>query len=821
MKKLLLTVILSYINILIYAASPAPIDIKGKITDATTKDIIEFVNVSIYDNNGNLVKGAITDLDGNYIIQDVGKGSYTMKVSYVGYRTVEKKINVDGSKNMTLNLSMREDTELLDEVEIVAEKPQMIFDIDKRIFNADHDLTSLGGSASDLLSNIPSIEVDSEGTVSLRGDEGVTIWINGKDSGLTSDNQSQILEQLPAETIDRVEVITNPSSKYSSEGSAGIINIILKKNINIGYYGGVQARATTAGMYNASGNINYSKGKWDMFLNVGYRHHNGKSEGYDNRTMNDGTYLNQTSEGKRKGDNMFTRLGVTFHPTFKDDISLNGFGMFGGGSNNRTINYLSNMPGTYQSAVRKTLGNDDMNGGNISMDYMHRFSGKSYLSASASYNVWGMDGSTDYLQDSQYADRTESSIQKQSSHMNNNGWEFTADYSNQITENHKIETGYKGELRSEHSPIETMSGTSYGNLVPQNNLYNDFRYDSDIHALYVSYSGKINNFGIQAGLRGEYTLTDAVTKYKNTDGEIMFDTYKTDYLDLFPSLFLSYSLPNNNEIQVNYTRRLRRPRGHMLNSFRNITDSTNISYGNPSLSPQYSNVFEVNYIKTWGLHTLTASAYYRGADNVFERITYMDENEIMNTTWFNVTESKSIGVELVAKNKLFNNILDLTTTVNLYYFKLDGFEFYDSRTGNLLATGDSEENFSWDARMIANVKLPYDINLQVTGRYRSKRTVAQGYRKPSYSLDAGLRKSFLDNRLSVAVNARDLLDSRKRQSITIGDDFRQESSNSFIGRNIGITISYSFGNLKEMLKKQANRPQNSNSANEEDDYFME
>lgn len=821
MKKLLLTVILSYINILIYAASPAPIDIKGKITDATTKDIIEFVNVSIYDNNGNLVKGAITDLDGNYIIQDVGKGSYTMKVSYVGYRTVEKKINVDGNKNMTLNLSMREDTELLDEVEIVAEKPQMIFDIDKRIFNADHDLTSLGGSASDLLSNIPSIEVDSEGTVSLRGDEGVTIWINGKDSGLTSDNQSQILEQLPAETIDRVEVITNPSSKYSSEGSAGIINIILKKNINIGYYGGVQARATTAGMYNASGNINYSKGKWDMFLNVGYRHHNGKSEGYDNRTMNDGTYLNQTSEGKRKGDNMFTRLGVTFHPTFKDDISLNGFGMFGGGSNNRTINYLSNMPGTYQSAVRKTLGNDDMNGGNISMDYMHRFSEKSYLSASASYNVWGMDGSTDYLQDSQYADRTESSIQKQSSHMNNNGWEFTADYSNQITENHKIETGYKGELRSEHSPIETMSGTSYGNLVPQNNLYNDFRYDSDIHALYVSYSGKINNFGIQAGLRGEYTLTDAVTKYKNTDGEIMFDTYKTDYLDLFPSLFLSYSLPNNNEIQVNYTRRLRRPRGHMLNSFRNITDSTNISYGNPSLSPQYSNVFEVNYIKTWGLHTLTASAYYRGADNVFERITYMDENEIMNTTWFNVTESKSIGVELVAKNKLFNNILDLTTTVNLYYFKLDGFEFYDSRTGNLLATGDSEENFSWDARMIANVKLPYDINLQVTGRYRSKRTVAQGYRKPSYSLDAGLRKSFLDNRLSVAVNARDLLDSRKRQSITIGDDFRQESSNSFIGRNIGITISYSFGNLKEMLKKQANRPQNSNSANEEDDYFIE
>lgn len=821
MKKLLLTVILSYISILIYAASPAPIDIKGKITDATTKDIIEFVNISIYDNNGNLVKGAITDLDGNYIIQDVGKGSYTMKVSYVGYRTVEKKINVDGNKNMTLNLSMREDTELLDEVEIVAEKPQMIFDIDKRIFNADHDLTSLGGSASDLLSNIPSIEVDSEGTVSLRGDEGVTIWINGKDSGLTSDNQSQILEQLPAETIDRVEVITNPSSKYSSEGSAGIINIILKKNINIGYYGGVQARATTAGMYNASGNINYSKGKWDMFLNVGYRHHNGKSEGYDNRTMNDGTYLNQTSEGKRKGDNMFTRLGVTFHPTFKDDISLNGFGMFGGGSNNRTINYLSNMPGTYQSAVRKTLGNDDMNGGNISMDYMHRFSEKSYLSASASYNVWGMDGSTDYLQDSQYADRTESSIQKQSSHMNNNGWEFTADYSNQITENHKIETGYKGELRSEHSPIETMSGTSYGNLVPQNNLYNDFRYDSDIHALYVSYSGKINNFGIQAGLRGEYTLTDAETKYKNTNGEIMFDTYKTDYLDLFPSLFLSYSLPNNNEIQVNYTRRLRRPRGHMLNSFRNITDSTNISYGNPSLSPQYSNVFEVNYIKTWGLHTLTASAYYRGADNVFERITYMDENEIMNTTWFNVTESKSIGVELVAKNKLFNNILDLTTTVNLYYFKLDGFEFYDSRTGNLLATGDSEENFSWDARMIANVKLPYDINLQVTGRYRSKRTVAQGYRKPSYSLDAGLRKSFLDNRLSVAVNARDLLDSRKRQSITIGDDFRQESSNSFIGRNIGITISYSFGNLKEMLKKQANRPQNSNSANEEDDYFME
>lgn len=821
MKKIVAAAALFCFCSMLYATEPGDGNLKGKITDSKTSGAIEFVNVSVYDITGkNLIKGTITDTDGKFSIPHLNNGTYILKASFIGYRTIEKQIKITDDTDF-LKLVMSEDSELLDEVEIVGQKPQMMFDIDKKIFNVDQALSAIGGSASDILNDIPSIEVDSEGTVSLRGDEGVTIWINGKESGLTADNQSQILEQLPAETIDRVEVITNPSSKYSSEGSAGIINIILKKDNKAGYYGGVQARATSKGMYNASANINFTKGKWDAYANIGYRHMNGENEGYTNRYMENDTYLKQTSEGKREGNNGFTRLGVTYHPTVNDDISLNGFGMMGKGNNNNTINYTSNVPGSYSTARRLSLGDTDMNGGNANLDYTHRFSEKHFFNLSASYNVWAMNGSTDYLQTSVY-DSPEThevkSAQRQISDSKNGGWEFQADYSNEINENNKIEAGYKGELKTQTSPIDTWSGTTVNDLAPQDNLYNDFRYDMDIHALYVAYTGKIKGFGVQAGLRGEYTKTDSRTKYKE-GGVMKYDTFNDNYFDLFPSLFLSYSLPKNNELQVNYTRRLRRPRGHMINSFRNITDSTNISYGNPALSPQYSNAFELNYIKTWPQHTLSVSGYYRTTDNVFERISYMDENRIMNSTWFNVTSSKSAGVELVSKNKLFN-ILDLTSTVNMYYYRLEGFEYFDSRLNKVLATGEPEENFSWDARIIANFKLPYDISLQATGRYRSRSTVAQGYRKPNYSIDAGLKKSFLNNTLSIAINARDILNSRKRETFTSGDGFWQDSSNMFIGRNIGVTVSYSFGNLRDRLKR-AMRPQPDDSNMSEEEEYLE
>lgn len=793
MKKRLFTILLSVM--LGSAAFAFDGGVKGKVIDAATGQPLEFVTVSVVDASGKAVKGGISDEGGNYSFAGLAAGTYTVKFSFLGFKEFAKEITIsDKSTVRSLNVKLAEDTEVLGEVEVVGQKPQMRFEIDKRVFNADQAIAAIGGSASDLLSNVPSIDVDTEGEISLRGNSSVTIWINGKDAGLTSDNQAEILEQLPAESIDRIEVITNPSAKYSPEGTAGIINIVLKEDTKPGYYGSAQAQADIQGGVRASANINFTAGKWSGYVNAGYRHNRRERGGYTNRDMDGGMFLNQTTDGLSKRDNGFFRGGLNYKATDKDVISLSGFGMVGGGSNDNTINYVSNVPDSYTSAVRQTFGDNDMRGGNVMLSYDRRFDELKMLTLSASHNRWNMMNGNDYFQTSTYPDHVTNSLQRQSSDIKNNGWEFQADYSNAFNDSHKIEAGYKGVLRDETSPIETLSGTGESDLAPQRNLDNTFKYKQNIQALYMTYSGKVGNFGMQFGLRGEYSRTKTSSSYWNSEKGDVTDPFDKSKFDLFPSVFFSYSLPKGNELQVNYTRRIRRPWGGMLNSFTNITDSSNISRGNPDLDPQYSNAFELNYIKNWERHMLSVSTYYRSTNDVFERISYMDGNNIMNSTWFNVTKSVAAGAELVVKNKLFD-FIDLTTTINMYYSKLNGFNYY-MQSVDALVSGESEENFAYDAKVIANFMLPCEISLQLTGSYRSGQTIAQGTREPTYRLDAGIKKSFLDGKINLALTARDLLDSRHRHTITSGAGFTQESESWRQGRNVRLTISYSFGNMR-------------------------
>jgi outer membrane receptor protein involved in Fe transport len=263
---------------------------------------------------------------------------------------------------------------------------------------------------------------------------------------------------------------------------------------------------------------------------------------------------------------------------------------------------------------------------------------------------------------------------------------------------------------------------------------------------------------------------------------------------------LSYSLPKDNEIQLSYTRRISRPWGSQLNGFINITDPNNISYGNPELNPEYSNAFELNYIKTWSQHLFSLSAYHRTTDDVIQRISFLDDN-VMKSTYENVTQSMSSGTEIILKNQLFKS-LDLTTTVNLFYYRLSGFTYTPKGTA-IPVVGESNDNFSWNTRIIANLKLPKSYSLQVTGNYNAEQVVAQGYRKANYSLDAGLRKSF--DKISFSISARDILDSRKWTTITSGQGFTQENNSWWGGRQLSLTLTYNFGNMK---REQNNRPQN-------------
>lgn len=769
--------------------------IKGRIIDSETKSALDYVNIALFKEGSEyLVKGTTSNEQGAFELTGIEKGSYSLRISFIGYGTIELPIVLTPKKpSVNLgNISMTEDSKQLKEVQVTGQRSQMKFEVDKKVFNVDQNIASAGASASEALSNIPSVTVDNEGNVSLRNNSSVTIWINGRPSGLSEDNRAQILEQLPAESIESIEIITNPSARFSAEGSAGIINIVMKKEKKTGYFGGVSANADSQGGYGASANLNMTYDKLEGYVSMGYRRRQMNATSTTDRTSyhgEDTTRLLQNGDGKMHGGGFNTRLGLTYNFSKKDVLSFAGSGMWGERNRDNTIDYQTlYADGSEKLSKRYSKEKGDHTMMEASLDYLHTFSKTSDLRTALSFDYMNMGGNSSYTQ----VDPANTYYQLQENPRLRRNWELTIDYTNAWDNGMKLESGYKGTLNQSDSKTTTWNDLE--KKVEETSLYNDFKYDENIQALYATLTGKAGKLSYMAGVRGEYTHYSTQSPGKE---ESQADKYTRDYFDLFPSAFVAYALPKGNELQLNYTRRINRPRGRQLNPFKNISDSSNISFGNPYLRPEYTNALELNYIKNWDNHMLSASLYYRTTDGVSQRISYLEGNTLY-TTYDNVTDSRRGGMELVGKNRLFG-WLDLTSTVNLYYYKLSGYEYtYDDQ----ITRYKGNEDFSWDARVIANAMLPWQLSLQVTGNYNSATYTPQGKDFESYWLDAGIRRSFLERRLSVSITGRDLLNSRKRKSYTFGDQFFQNSTNQWGGRQVGISIAYNFGNMKNGKKKQ-------------------
>lgn len=794
--------------------------IRGKIIDSKTKEPLEFVTIALTPQNSKApTNGCNSEEGGTFIMSGIKSGNYTLSFSFVGYLNDTRQVTLSTSNNKIDigTIALKPDSKLLKEIVISEQRSQMSFEIDKRVFTIDQNIAATGGSASDVLTDIPSVEVDNEGTVSLRGSESVTVWINGKASGLTSDNQGDILQQMPAGSIEKIEVITNPSAKHSPEGTAGIINIVLKRDRKAGYYGSVQAGGDSEGGYNAGGNFNYSSGKFDAYAGLNYRNmkHDGSGSSLTEYFLND-SYQKQHTENSRNPQNIFLRAGLAWRFTEKDELYTNFSGMKTNGQFDTKVTTVSGKLSSMsidETRIRTTGQKNEPSMLNFDLGYRHTFREGHFLDLSASHNIWKMNREATYRQNNTLASTGETidTYQFQDNKSDNRSTEIKLDYENTLNEFSRIEAGYSGRFARDENPTITYNDEAHSNIDA--NLYNRFIYNQDTHAFYGTYSGRIGNFGYQAGLRGEYwkVKTRTITWQQESSGQLPSYTEK-DFFKLFPSLFLSYSLPNGHELQVNYTRRLRRPWGGQLNSFSNISDSTNISFGNPDLTPEYSNSYELNYIKNWDNHTLSVSGYYRNTDDVIERISYNVGN-IIYTTHENVAGETSAGLEIIGKNRLFKK-LDLTTTINLFYYKLNGFKY---KIAEQEITGESDENFSWNARMTASIMLPWAITMQATGRYNAKRIVAQGHREPDYSIDLGLRKSF-NQQWSVSLNVRDLLDSRGWHNVTNNATFRRDSENRHGGRRFSATVTYSFGNMKakKPTRKQSQTIENYDNYDESD-----
>lgn len=790
--------------------------VKGKILDRQKSEPLGFVNIKVTEQGSDkFVGGGITDAGGNFNVSGLKDGKYTLSLTFMGYKDVTRQFEITPAKREVQFklLYMAEDAKQLNEVTVTGQRATMKLEVDRKSFDVGQLISNAGQSASDVLDNVPSIEVDNDGNVSLRGNSSVEVWINGKASGLTSDNRAQILQQLPAESIDRVEVIDNPSAKFSAEGSAGIINIVLKKDRKAGYYGSVQAGGDTRGGANTSFNVNYNSRLIDSYLNIGYRHRANTGHMESQQTSN---AYNQTydSDSKQRGNNFFTRAGVTLHATTKDDFSLSGMLMHGGGNSHSYTPYI-------YTAVANGLNNyqlDRLNRSRTGMDmrygefnYRHSFNDKHFIDFTADLSSWKMNGDNWY-QDSTVVvgiDDVTYSYQYRPQYINNHRKELKLEYENQVTKNFKIEAGYNGNFSRENTPQESyMDNTSFdGTNASEDKLFfNRFIYKQDLHAFYTTLSYKFGALSLMGGLRGEYwrVNTESYTWEQEHDASLREQPFKKDYFQLFPSVFMSWQMTETQQLQLNYTRRLRRPWGGQLNSFRDTRDATTVSFGNPYLTPEFSNSFSLNYLKQWNDHSLLVSAYYRPTTDVIQRISYKNkEDGLFYQTSMNVAKSVSTGLEMTVKNKLWR-ILDLTTSANAYYYRLNGFSYdIDGQT----VTGNSDHNFTWNARMTASLMLPYDISIQTTGRYTARQVITQGYRKANYSIDFGARKNFFNKLFTLSVNCRDLLDSRRFETFTSGPNFTRHQINRRGGRRVSMTLTWNFGNMKQ--KKRPNKNQGS------------
>jgi len=440
---------------------------------------------------------------------------------------------------------------------------------------------------------------------------------------------------------------------------------------------------------------------------------------------------------------------------------------------------------------------------NMNLDYRHDFDKKgTFLTGTFSYSNHNRTGNTLYNQFDSISGN-KSSI-NQIIDSKNIEYDFKVDYTKKFNENSKLEAGWESKINNRLSSSSGDSVKLNNSIVNIPGYFDNFNYNEQVHAAYVTYGSKIDKFSFQVGLRAE-NMTKQSSDTTRTSFMLPVNVQNINYVPVFhvfPSLYLSYALPADAELQFNYSNRVNRPRGQQINPFKNYSDPTNITYGNPKLSPQYSAALELNYIKAWGAQSLSTSFYYHNTDSVIQNIRFM-HNGIMESTYANVTKSQNAGLELIAKNRLFK-ILSLTTSVNLYYSKLDSSTYTNQYNSVIAIPGQS--NFSWSANILANFMLSKTFSGQITAEYESPQLIAQGTKNAQYSIDLGIRQTFLDRKLSLSLNVRDLLNSDRDRQTTSGTGFSQYSNSYFHGRMVMLTMSYNFGNMKpkpsEMKKQQ-------------------
>ena len=797
-------------------------EVSGKVTDEQGTPL-EYATISFrsIDDPAN-VTGGITDPQGNFSF-DVREGTYDITIEFISFEP--KKFmsrRIDQPLNMgTIALGMA--TGELEEVVVTAETTQVEVRLDKKIYNIGKDLTTAGGTVADALNNVPSVAVDIEGGISLRGNENVRILINGKPSAMAGFGNTDVLSQLPADAIERVEVITSPSARYDAEGTAGILNIILKKEKTLGFNGSVTAQVGHPDQVGLSANVNYRTDKFNLFNTTGFRYFDAPGNAFSNtyyfeRDNSDPYRLIEDRNMQRLNRNFNTNLGIEYYINDMSSITAAAFLRLGEDEDittNMSRRFDTSDPSNRGSLVRRTerieAEMEEDKSYQFSLNYINKFNNSGHqLTADLQYEndaETQTSAVTEELLLNELPEEPDFFDEEAITEETQEEFLIQADYVLPIGEESQFEAGFRGNFEEELTDyVLELEDPSTGDFRVNDTLSNDFTYNENVLSLYSQYGTKIGDFSFLLGLRLENTQLKGKIQSELTEAELQdaydipIDTdFNNNYLGLFPTVNLIYEIDDRENITIGYNRRINRPGGWFMNPFPSRSSRINIFQGNPNLEPAFSNAFDVGYLKRWDELTLTSSVYYQRETNSFQRIEestgeYTEEDNILiiRTIPVNFATNTRIGAEAGA---LYNptDWLRLNGSVNFFQFDTEGDykgEYY------------SAKNTSWFARFSSKVTLPAEIQWQTNAFYRGASEDIQGTQEGLLSIDMALAKEFFNETMSLSLNVRDLLNSRKRESISTTDFYTRESQFQWRQRNITLSLTYRFNQQKRDQRRQ-------------------
>jgi iron complex outermembrane receptor protein len=775
----------------------------GKVLDAKTNAPVEYASIQVlWFNKDSLLGGTLVKSNGDFSVDGLPSfGQVRVKVKFIGYKDYLQKVYIvppDKVEQDLGDIKLSVDEAQLSEVEVSAEKSTVVLSIDRRTYNVDKDLSVKGGTAVDVMKNVPGVTVDADGNAQLRN-QSPTIFVDGRPTTLT-------LQQIPADQIDRVEVITNPSVKFDASATGGILNIIMKRNAKPGYNGMLMGYIGTGDRYGGMGNLNLKSGPWNVSLMYSYNQGFNNNNGYTNRTqLNDTTgqatgTFNQNNIARMFNQFNFGKIGIDYNINNRNTITLSEMIVGGQFNTNDMQNYSAQYGSVGLSGNRINNQHAKFQNYNTQILYKKTFPkvGKE-LTFDINHNH--TNSKNGYLFSTYNDNNFPSTFQKNDGGTLADQFVFQADYVNPISETKKIELGVKAFYKttdSHNSTFDSVS-TQLDNFVNNPNMSNHYTITEMVNAAYINYSSKTFwNINYQGGLRFEQSYYKGKIIDKNLEFSYNYPSTGDDLLkSLFPAIYFSKKAKNNQEWQLNFSRKITRPNFFQLMPFVMFADNQNRRIGNPQLKPEFKNIAELNYNKIFTKGSFLGSGYFRYEEQPITEVAYYSpnpgESNILINTTVNGNNSIRYGIENTLKLTLFKN-LDMTLNANAFYIYIKG----------MVVQGQPEvkaEGYAYNAKATLSYKFPKNFTLQVNGNYESPKILLLGYSKPIYSMDLSLNKMIgtkwiLNATLSDAFNTR-IMGTHYQTPYYVQDLSRRRETRYF-----RFTVTYLFGKMDASIFKR-------------------